>query len=153
MHKATNSTKQERGRQGGAETANITANCPPNYFFDLGEVSGLKNSPIVFGRRVYNSFDPHGVSLVGWLYIIPLSSLHQRVGEGLPILVPLARDPRSDRFLMDQMVDMGSRTDKGVAAANGEKLAKVSSIGCSCWFCRSVAYGKLKHVIETLRTD
>ena len=28
----------------------------------------------------------------------------QGVGEGLPILVPMADDPRSDRFLMDQLV-------------------------------------------------
>ena len=49
----------------------------------------------------------------------------QGVGEGLPILVPLAQDPRSDRFLMDQLVDTGSRTVEGMAAVNGEMIRKM----------------------------
>ena len=49
----------------------------------------------------------------------------QGVGEGLPILVPLAQDPRADRFLMDQLVDTGSRTVEGMAAVNGEMIRKM----------------------------
>ena len=39
----------------------------------------------------------------------------QGMGEGLPILVPLDEDPRKDRFLMDHLVDIGSRTVEGMA--------------------------------------
>ena len=49
----------------------------------------------------------------------------QGVGEGLPILVPLAKDPRSDRLLMDQLVDTGSRTVEGMAAMNGEMIRRM----------------------------
>ena len=49
----------------------------------------------------------------------------QGVGEGLPILVPLAQDPRGDRFFMEQLVDTGSRTVEGMAAVNGEMLRRL----------------------------
>ena len=49
----------------------------------------------------------------------------QGVGEGLPILVPLSKDPRGDRFLMDQLVDTASRTVEGMAAVNGEMLRRL----------------------------
>ena len=49
----------------------------------------------------------------------------QGVGEGLPIMVPLAKDPRADRFLMDQLVDTGSRTVEGMAAMNGEMIRRM----------------------------
>ena len=58
----------------------------------------------------------------------------QGVGEGLPILVPLAKDPRSDRFLMDQLVDTGSRTVEGMAAMNGEMIRRMGVKGPSITF-------------------
>ena len=41
-------------------------------------------------------------------------------GIGLPVIVLLEEDPRSDRFLMDYLTDTGSRAIKGMAAVNGE---------------------------------
>ena len=49
----------------------------------------------------------------------------QGVGIGLPVLVPMAVDPRVDRFLMDQLVDTGSRTVEGLAAMNGEMFRRL----------------------------
>ena len=41
------------------------------------------------------------------------------------MLVPLDKDPREDRFLLDQLVDTGSRTVEGMAAVNGEMLRRL----------------------------
>ena len=49
----------------------------------------------------------------------------QGVGIGLPVVVPMADDPRADRFLMDQLVDTGSRTVEGLAAMNGEMFRRL----------------------------
>ena len=49
----------------------------------------------------------------------------QGVGIGLPVIVPMAADPRTDRFLMDQLVDAGSRTVEGLAAMNGEMFRRL----------------------------
>ena len=43
----------------------------------------------------------------------------QGTGVGLPLIIPLNENPRGDKALMDQLVDSGSRTIKGVAAVNG----------------------------------
>ena len=51
----------------------------------------------------------------------------QSIGIGLPVLVPLDKDPRHDRFLMDQLADEGARTILGLAALNGEMLAKAGN--------------------------
>ena len=58
----------------------------------------------------------------------------QGVGEGLPILVPLAKDPRSDRFLMDQLVDTGSRTVEGSESSHNDRPTpgKPSSMQSYC---------------------
>ena len=79
----------------------------------------------------------------------------QGVGIGLPILVPMAKDPRSDRFLMDQLVDTGSRTVEGMAAMNGEVLHRMGSHnpgkGPHSPFVN--AYQNLKEVMEGLRAN
>ena len=49
----------------------------------------------------------------------------QGVGIGLPVVMPMADDPRADRFLMDQLVDTGSRTVEGLAAMNGEMFRRL----------------------------
>ena len=46
-------------------------------------------------------------------------------GEGLPILIPMDKDPRQDRFLLGQLVGTGSRTVQGMAAVNGEMLRRL----------------------------
>ena len=38
---------------------------------------------------------------------------------------PLDKDPREDRFLLDQLVDTGSRTVEGMGAVNGEMLRRL----------------------------
>ena len=40
-----------------------------------------------------------------------------RIGIGLPVIVPLDKDPRDDRFLMDQLIDTGARTTLGLEAS------------------------------------
>ena len=79
----------------------------------------------------------------------------QGVGEGLPILVPLASDPRGDRFLMDQLVDTGSRTVEGVAAVNGEMIRKmgVPNPGKGNLLPFEAACQNLKEVIDGLRAN
>ena len=77
----------------------------------------------------------------------------QGVGEGLPILVPLAKDPRGDRFLMDQLVDTGSRTVEGTAAMNGEMIHKmgVPNPGMGPLLPFETAYQNLKELMDGLR--
>ena len=79
----------------------------------------------------------------------------QGVGEGLPILVPLAKDPRSDRFLMDQLVDTGSRTVEGMAAMNGEMIRRMAeqNPGKGPLLPFETAYQNLKEVMEGLRAS
>ena len=49
----------------------------------------------------------------------------QGTGVGLPLIIPLNENPMKDKALMDQLVDSGSRTIKGVAAVNGLALRKM----------------------------
>ena len=79
----------------------------------------------------------------------------QGAGEGLPILVPMANDPRSDRFLMDQLVDTGSRTVEGMAAMNGEMIRRMGekNPGKGLLLPFETAYQNLKEVIEGLRAN
>ena len=77
----------------------------------------------------------------------------QGVGEGLPILVPLAKDPRADRFLMDQLVDTGSRTVEGMAAMNGEMIHRmgVPNPGKGPLLPLETACQNLKELMDGLR--
>ena len=69
--------------------------------------------------------------------------------------MPLATDPRADRFLMDQLVDTGSRTVEGVAAVNGEMIRKmgVPNPGKGNLLPFEVAYQNLKEAIHGLRAN
>ena len=49
----------------------------------------------------------------------------QGTGVGLPLIIPLSENPRGDKALMDQLVDTGSRTIKGIAAVNGLALRRM----------------------------
>ena len=49
----------------------------------------------------------------------------QGTGVGLPLIIPLGENPRGDKALMDQLVDTGSRTSKGIAAVNGLALRRM----------------------------
>ena len=49
----------------------------------------------------------------------------QGTGIGLPLIIPLHENPKKDKALMDQLVDSGSRTIKGVAAVTGLALRKM----------------------------
>ena len=49
----------------------------------------------------------------------------QGTGIGLPMMIPLRENPRGDKALMDQLVNSGTRTTKGVAAVNGLALRKM----------------------------
>ena len=73
----------------------------------------------------------------------------------VPILVPLAKDPRSDRFLMDQLVDTGSRTVEGMAAMNGEMIRRMGeqNPGKGPLLPFETAYQNLKEVMEGLRAS
>ena len=51
--------------------------------------------------------------------------LAQGTGVGLPLIMPLHENPVTDKALMDQLVDTGSRTIMGVAAVNGLALRKM----------------------------
>ena len=51
--------------------------------------------------------------------------LAQGTGVGLPLIIPLHENPVTDKALMDQLVDTGSRTIVGVAAVNGLALRKM----------------------------
>ena len=79
----------------------------------------------------------------------------QGVGIGLPILVPMAADPRVDRFLMDQLVDTGSRTVEGMAAMNGEMFRRLGDDhpgqGLRAPF--EAAYQKLHKLMGQLRAN
>ena len=79
----------------------------------------------------------------------------QGVGMGLPILVPMADDPRSDRFLMDQLVDTGSRTVEGLAAMNGEMFRRMGdqNPGKGPRSPFETAYQNLKEVMGGLRAN
>ena len=96
---------------------------------------------LCFGRRSFRR--PHDI----WVT--------QGVGEGLPIMVPLAKDPRADRFLMDQLVDTGSRTVEGMAAMNGEMIRrmKVPNPGKGDLSPFETAYQNLKEVMDGLRAN
>ena len=78
----------------------------------------------------------------------------QGVGIGLPVVVPMADDPREDRFLMDQLVDTGSRTVEGLAAMNGEVFRRLGDDhpgkGLRAPF--EAAYQNLKKVMGLLRS-
>ena len=78
----------------------------------------------------------------------------QGVGIGLPVLVPMADDPRADRFLMDQLVDTGSRTVEGLAAMNGEMFRRLGDDhpgkGLRAPF--EAAYQNLQKVMGLLRS-
>ena len=79
----------------------------------------------------------------------------QGVGIGLPVVVPMADDPRADRFLMDQLVDTGSRTVEGLAAMNGEMFRRLGDEhpgkGLRAPF--DAAYQNLKKVMGLLRAN
>ena len=77
----------------------------------------------------------------------------QGVGLGLPVVVPMADDQRSDRFLMDQLVDTGSRTVEGLAAMNGEMFRRMGdqNPGKGLRAPFEAAYQNLKGVMEGLR--
>ena len=49
----------------------------------------------------------------------------QGTGIGLPMIIPLRENPRGDKALMDQLVNTGTRTIKGVAAVNGLALRRM----------------------------
>ena len=49
----------------------------------------------------------------------------QGTGIGLPLIIPISENPRGDKALMDQLVDSGSRTIKGIAAVNGLALRRM----------------------------
>ena len=48
----------------------------------------------------------------------------QGIGISLPMLIPLDKDPRSNRLPMDQLTDNGGRNIQGLAALNGEMLER-----------------------------
>ena len=79
----------------------------------------------------------------------------QGVGIGLPVIVPMAADPRTDRFLMDQLVDTGSRTVEGLAAMNGEMFRRLGDDhpgkGSRAPF--EAAYQNLKKLMGQLRAN
>ena len=70
-------------------------------------------------------------------------------------MAPLAKDPRSDRFLMDQLVDTGSRTVEGMAAMNGEMIRRMGeqNPGKGSLLPFETAYQNLKEVMEGLRAN
>ena len=49
----------------------------------------------------------------------------QGTGIGLPVIFPLRDNPRGDKALLDQLVNTGTRTVKGIAAVNGLALRKM----------------------------
>ena len=73
--------------------------------------------------------------------------------EPVTLADTLAKDPRSDRFLMDQLVDTGSRTVEGMAAMNGEVIRRMGeqNPGKGPLLPFETAYQNLKEVMEGLR--
>ena len=49
----------------------------------------------------------------------------QGTGIGLPVIIPLRENPRGDKALLDQLVNTGTRTIKGIAAVNGLALRRM----------------------------
>ena len=49
----------------------------------------------------------------------------QGTGIGLPVIIPLREHPRGDKALLDQLVNTGTRTIKGIAAVNGLALRRM----------------------------
>ena len=49
----------------------------------------------------------------------------QGTGIGLPMIIPLRENPRGDKALLDQLVNTGTRSVKGVAAVNGLAFRKM----------------------------
>ena len=68
--------------------------------------------------------------------------------------MPLDKDPRADRFLLDQLVDTGTKTVEGMAAVNGDKLKAMGAVTGTKMVKFSgfaEAHTKLQAVMETLR--
>ena len=49
----------------------------------------------------------------------------QGTGIGLPVIIPLCENPRGDKALLDQLVNTGTRTIKGIVAVNGLALRRM----------------------------
>ena len=114
---------------------------PLERFVPLMSTIDILTIPVSGGKAEAEKLWPEGCAMGGWPDVGEPARwadiwkqrnnrphdiwVTQGVGEGLPIIVPLAKDPRADRFLMDQLVDTGPRTVEGTAAMNGEMIRRM----------------------------
>ena len=131
----------------------------------------LLTVPVFGGKADAEKLWPEGIAMGGWSDVGEPARweevwkqrskrphdiwVTQGVGEGLPILVSLAKDPRADRFLKDQLVDTGSRTVEGMAAVNGEMIRKMGmpNLGKGNLLPFEEAYQNLKEIRDGLRAN